>query len=448
MNDGSPAVLPVVRGYDQAMPLYFTNSRVRYFEYLKGRLVGTVEHYPVIIIGGGPAGLFCAAEAAGAGQRVLLLEKMPLCGKKLLITGSGQCNLTHDGDISDFFSKYGDHGPFLRPSLRKFSNHDLMKWFTERGLALDTDESGKVFPQSRRASDVLSVLLESCRDAGVFIRCGEAVRDARVSAGGFRVRTEKALYESEVLVIATGGASYPATGSSGDGFSLASALSHRIVPIAPALVPIRVMDYPFPDLAGISFEGLAFSLYRDGKKIRDVRGDLLFTHTGLSGPGILHLSRYVMPDDTLTISFLPGMRQEMLKKDLVSRMAASGTKQVKSILSGYSLPARFITRLLEMIGIPPELTGAHLPKKERDELVRLLSAFPLRILGPGGWDEAMVTRGGVALEEVNHDTMESLLVPHLYFIGEVLDIDGDTGGYNLQAAFSTAMAAAVALSSR
>ena len=202
-------------------------------------------------------------------------------------------------------------------------------------------------------------------------------------------------------------------------------------------------DYPFPDLAGISFEGLAFSLYRDGKKIRDVRGDLLFTHTGLSGPGILHLSRYIMPDDTLTISFLPGMRQEMLKKDLVSRMAASGTKQVKSILAGYSLPARFITRLLEMIGIPPELTGAHLPKKERDELVRLLSAFPLRILGPGGWDEAMVTRGGVSLEEVNPDTMESLLVPHLYLIGEVLDIDGDTGGYNLQAAFSTAMAAAI-----
>jgi len=422
VNDGSPAVLPVVRGYDPAMPLPFTNSRVRYFEYLKGRLVGTVEHYPVIIIGGGPAGLFCAAAAAGAGQCVLLLEKMPLCGKKLLITGSGQCNLTHDGDISDFFSKYGDHGPFLRPSLRKCSNRDLMKWFTERGLALDPDESGKV--------------------------CGEAVRDARVSPGGFRVRTEKAEYDSEVLVIATGGASYPDTGSAGDGFSLASALSHRIVPISPALVPIRVMEYPFPDLAGISFDGLAFSLYRDGKKIRDVRGDLLFTHAGLSGPGILHLSRYIMPDDTLTISFLPGMRQEMLKKDLVGRMAASGTKQVKSILSGYSLPARFITRLLEMIGIPPELTGAHLPKKERDELVRLLSAFPLRILGPGGWDEAMVTRGGVSLEEVNHDTMESLLVPHLYFIGEVLDIDGDTGGYNLQAAFSTAMAAAIALSSR
>ncbi len=407
-----------------------------------------MEQYQVIIIGGGPAGLFCAAAAAERGQQVLLLEKMPSCGRKLLITGSGQCNLTHDGEINDFFSKYGDHGPFLRPSLRKFSNDDLVQWFTKRGLPLAADESGKVFPHSRRAADVLSVLIESCKDNGVTLRCDERVSEVRLSDGGFQVRSIRALYESESLVIAAGGASYPATGSAGDGFSLASLLGHTIVPIAPALVPIRVSDYPFPDLAGISFEGLALSLYRHGKKIRDVRGDLLFTHTGLSGPGILHLSRYIMPGDTLKVSFLPGMSQEVLKKDLVSRMATAGTKQVKSILAGYMLPARFIARLLELIGIPPGLTGAHLPKKERDDLVHLLSAFPLQIRGTGGWDEAMVTRGGVSLEEVSPDTMESLLVPGLYLIGEVLDIDGDTGGYNLQAACSTAMAAAKALSSR
>jgi hypothetical protein len=373
---------------------------------------------------------------------------MPSCGKKLLVTGSGQCNLTHDGDISDFFTRYGDHGSFLRPSLRAFPNHDLVEWFTDRGLPLAPDVSGKVFPVSRRASDVLSVLLEACRDTGVIIQCGEAVRDVRVSAGNFLVHSEKAEYESESLVIATGGASYPATGSSGDGYSLACSLGHLISPIAPALVPIRVKEYPFPDLAGISFDGLGFSLYRDGKKIRDAVGDLLFTHTGLSGPGMLHLSRYILPGDILTISFLPGMKHEVLKRDLVSRMAASGTKQVKSILSGYSLPARFIVRLLALIGIPPDLTGAHLQKKDRDELVRLLSAFPLEVLSPGGWDEAMVTRGGVSLDEVNPKTMESGIIPHLYFIGEVLDIDGDTGGYNLQAAFSTAMAAARALSFR
>jgi predicted Rossmann fold flavoprotein len=407
-----------------------------------------MEQHQVTIIGGGPAGLFCAAAAAERGKQVLLLEKMPACGRKLLVTGSGQCNLTHEGEIIDFFSKYGDHGPFLRPSLRKFSNDDLMQWCTVRGLPLAADESGKVFPHSRMASDVLSVLLESCKNTGVTFRCDERVSEVRGSDGKFQVRSIRALYESEVLVIAAGGASYPATGSAGDGFSLASMLGHTIVPIAPALVPIRVREYPFPDLAGISFEGLTLSLYRHGKKIRDVRGDLLFTHTGLSGPGILHLSRYIMPGDTLKISFLPGMSQEVLKKDLVSRMAAAGTKQVKRILAGYPLPARFIARLLELIGISPGLTGAHLGKKERDDLVRLLSAFPLQIRGPGGWDEAMVTRGGVSLDEVSPDTMESLLVPRLYLIGEVLDIDGDTGGYNLQAAFSTAMAAARGLSSR
>ena len=396
----------------------------------------------MIVIGGGPAGLFCAAEAAGSGQAVLLLEKMPSCGRKLLITGSGQCNLTHGGNISDFFSKYGDHGVFLQSCLRKCTNRDLVAWFTSRGVPLAPDESGKIFPKSRMASDVLSVLLAECREKGVEIRCSESVKEVRRSGKGFFIRTGKTEYESGSLVIATGGSSYPLTGSSGDGFSLAASLGHRIAPIAPALVPIRVGDYPFADLAGISFDGLGFFLFRDGRRIREARGDLLFTHTGLSGPGILHLSRYILPGDTLKISFLPGLTDEILKKDVVTRIASSGTKQVKSILSGYALPGRFIARILELLGIPADLTGAHLPKKARDELIRHLSAYPFPVLGPGDWNEAMVTRGGVSLDEVDPDTMESLLIPRLYCIGEVLDIDGDTGGYNLQAAFSTARAAA------
>jgi len=407
-----------------------------------------VDYYPVIVIGGGPAGLFCGAEAAGSGQGVLLLEKMPSCGRKLLVTGSGQCNLTHDGDIRDFFKKYGDHGAFLRSPLRKFSNHDLVAWFTSRDLPLAPDESGKIFPKSRKAADVLSVLLAECRKNGVVIQYGEAVKEVRRSDTKFHVRTGTAEYESGALVIATGGSSYPATGSTGDGFSLAASLGHHIAPVGPALVPIRVRDYPFGELSGISFEGLSLSLFREGRKVRGGSGDLLFTHTGLSGPGILHLSRYVLPGDTLKISFLPGMRQELLTKDLVDRIAVFGTQQVKSILSGYSLPARFIARILELLGLPADLTGAHLPKKEREELVGMLTAFPFVVSGTGDWNEAMVTRGGVSLDEIDPTTMESLIVPCLYCIGEVLDIDGDTGGYNLQAAFSTAMAAARDLATR
>ncbi|MBP7716477.1 MAG: NAD(P)/FAD-dependent oxidoreductase [Methanomicrobiales archaeon] len=407
-----------------------------------------MDYHPVIVIGGGPAGLFCAAEVAGSGHGVLLLEKMLSCGRKLLVTGSGQCNLTHDGEIRDFSGKYGDHGAFLRSSLRKFSNRDLVAWFTSRGLPLAPDESGKIFPESRRAADVLSVLLEECRKNGVVIRCREAVKEIRRSGTTFHVRTGTAEYESGALVIATGGSSYPATGSTGDGFSFAASLGHHIAPVGPALAPIRVRDYPFGDLAGISFEGLSLSLFREGKKVREGSGDLMFTHAGLSGPGILHLSRYVLPGDTLKISFLPGMRQELLTKDLVDRIAVFGTQQVKSILSGYSLPARFIARVLELLGLPGDLTGAHLPKKKRAELVRMLTAFPFVVSGTGDWDEAMVTRGGISLAEIDPLTMESLIVPRLYCIGEVLDIDGDTGGYNLQAAFSTAMAAAQDLSAR
>ncbi len=407
-----------------------------------------VDYYPVIIVGGGPAGLFCAAEAAGSGRGVILLEKMPSCGRKLLVTGSGQCNLTHDGDIREFFRKYGDHGAFLRSPLRKFSNHDLVAWFTSRGLPLEPDESGKIFPKSRKAADVLSVLLAECLKNGVEIQCGEAVKEVRRSDDKFHVRTGTAEYESGALVLATGGSSYPATGSTGDGFSLAASLGHHIAPVAPALVPIRVRDYPFADLAGISFEGLTLSLFREGRKVREAAGDLLFTHMGLSGPGILHLSRYVLPGDILKIAFLPGMRHDMLTKDLVGRIAVSGTKQVKTILSGYALPARFIARILELLGLPADLTGAHLAKKERDELVRMLIAFPFVVSGTGDWNEAMVTRGGVSLDQIDPSTMESLIVPRLYCIGEVLDIDGDTGGYNLQAAFSTAMAASRDLATR
>ena len=213
-----------------------------------------VDYYPVIVIGGGPAGLFCGAEAAGSGQRVLLLEKMPSCGRKLLVTGSGQCNLTHDGDIRDFFKKYGDHGAFLRSPLRKFSNHDLVAWFTSRDLPLAPDESGKIFPKSRKAADVLSVLLAECRKNGVVIQYGEAVKEVRRSDTKFHVRTGTAEYESGALVIATGVSSYPATGPTGDGFSLAASLGHHIAPDCPALVPIRVLDIPLGVLSGFSFD--------------------------------------------------------------------------------------------------------------------------------------------------------------------------------------------------
>jgi predicted Rossmann fold flavoprotein len=399
-------------------------------------------HPTVIIIGGGPSGLFCALRTAGEGRTVVVLEKMPSCGRKLLLTGLGQCNLTHDGEIRTFFEKYGDNGSFLRPALLNFSNQDLIRFCEENGLPLETTESGKIFPRSRNASDVLALLLRECRVRGVEICCQEPVREVDHTGHRFVVRTHRTTHHASHLVIATGGASYPATGSTGDGYAMARSLGHTVVSPAPALTPVYGKEYPFAHLAGISFSHLSLSLFRKGIRIRESTGDLLLTHTGLSGPGVLHLSRYITDGDELRISFLPGFDTPGLSRSLQEASSVQGTRPVKGILTGYGLPARFVSGILTQAGIPETLTGAHLSRKDRDRLAAMVCAFPFRVGRIGGFEEAMVTRGGVSLREIDPKTMESRVVRGLYCVGEVLDIDGDTGGYNLQAAFSTAASAA------
>jgi len=396
----------------------------------------------IVVIGGGPSGLFCALQAAGENRLVLVLEKKPSCGRKLLITGSGQCNLTHDGEIAEFFTHYGGHGPFLRPALRGFTNRDLAAFFEERGLPMTVEPGGKIFPATKRSSDVLSVLMSECVRRGVEVICGQAVRRVARDDRGFSVETGTASYPADAVVIATGGASYPSTGSTGDGYRLARELGHTITEIAPALTPVIVQDYLFTDLAGISFENLPLSLFRAGKKVRQSSGDLLFTHAGLSGPGVLDLSRFILPGDVLKVSFFPGTDPEAVRKQVTDAIAASGTRRVKTVLAGLPLPERFAKKLLDLAGIAPDLTCSHLPKQARQEIIASLTGLPFSVVRLGGFEEAMVTRGGVALGEINRKTMESAIVPGLYCIGEVLDVDGDTGGYNLQAAFSTGLLAA------
>lgn len=396
----------------------------------------------IAIIGGGPAGLFCALQAAGEGRSIIVFEKKPAPGRKLLVAGSGQCNITHGGEIADFFSHYGDHGAFLRPALMNFTNRDLVAFFSDRGLAMKAEPGGKVFPETRRSADVLAVLLAECAARGVEIRCGEAVRAVERDTDGFLVRTGEAAVRAGVLVIATGGASYPATGSTGDGYAFARGLGQPTTEVAPALAPVYVEDYPFADLAGISFPNLTITVYRDGKRIGRHAGDLLLTHTGLSGPGILDLSRSILPGDVLRVTFLPETNMEAVRTQAAEAVTTGGARQVKAVLCDLALPERFVRRLLDLAGVPPGETCARLTKKARNALAASLAEFPFRVARLGGFDEAMVTRGGVALEGIDRKTMASKTVPGLYCIGEVLDIDGDTGGYNLQAAFSTAALAA------
>ncbi|MDK2975464.1 MAG: hypothetical protein PWP08_1835 [Methanofollis sp.] len=400
-----------------------------------------MTQYDLIIVGAGPAGLFAATRVGRERRTVLVLEKMTDPGRKLLITGSGQCNLTHTGDIADFFGHYGKQGAFLKPALRHFSNTDLISSFTGLGVPLTGGDDGKIFPASRKAQDILDALNTECRKHGVAVRCGEAVTEIGRSGDGFSVKTAVGEYHSTLLLIATGGASYPATGSSGDGYAFATAFGHMIAEIAPALTPVTIREYPFQDLAGVSLQNCTVSLFKQGKKAGMFCGDLLLTHDGLSGPVILNASRYIVPGDEIRVSFLPEERRE----ELVQTLTGCGGARVKTALTPFQLPERLLKRLIGLVGIPPEATCAHLTRASRNQLIQVLTCCLMTVGALGGYHIAMVTRGGVALDEVNRKTLGSRVTDGLFFAGEILDIDGDTGGYNLQAAFSTAALAADSL---
>ena len=407
-----------------------------------------MECFDVVVIGAGPAGLFCAIHAAAPGSRVLVLEKMDEPGKKLLLSGTGQCNITHAGEMRDFLARYGDHGKLIKPALFSFTNKALLAFFEERGLPMQAEENGKVFPKSRQSADVLAVLLAECKTKGVKIHCGEPVTAVTRQNAGFELVTPRATYHSTVLVITTGGSSYPKTGSTGDGVRFAQSLGQPVTDTAPALTPLLIKNFPFAALAGISFEEMPFTVWRGGKKVGEYRGDVLFTHLGVSGPGILDASRHILPEDLLRLSFVGTTRREEFTADISRRVQENRTWNVSTILAGYPVPERLNRKLLKLSDIPEDLKCNHFSAEQRTRLVTNCTEFPMTVTAPGGYAVAMVTRGGVALDGVNLKTMESKNIPNLYFAGEVLDIDGDTGGYNLQAAFSTGFLAAAGIRKR
>ncbi len=408
-------------------------------------LEGLDEEYDLIVIGAGPSGLFCAINSSQKGKKTLILEKKKSPGHKLLISGQGHCNITNEAEIQTFLEHYGEHGRFLRPALLGFTNHDLIRFFEDRGLAMIREKRGKIFPETHRSRDVLEVLIRECEANNVRICYNQVVRSITKAEDKFNVHCIDRTYLSSDLVIATGGCSYPATGSNGDGYRFARDFGHSIAEVGPALTPVFIKNYPFRDLAGLSFPEMNISLYRH-KKIRDQRGDILFTHQGLSGPGILDLSRYIRPADTLKLSFVPREKKGELEKWLQDRARLDGGIGLRSILAGLPnsvpLSPKLIKKILEISGIATDLSLAHLTREMRTHLIDNFTGLPLVVSKLGGFDISMVTRGGVELNQVNPKTMESRLVKRLYLIGEVLDVDGDSGGYNLQAAFSTGMLSA------
>lgn len=399
----------------------------------------------LLVIGAGPAGLFAAIHCKNL--KVTVLEKNAVPGKKLLISGTGRCNLTHDCNLSSFSEHYGIKYRFLKAALHEFSNNDLIHFFEKNGLATKVDKNGKVFPASQNAGDVLKVLLHCCARNKVEMVYNQPVIDIEKISGGFNAKTSSRVFTSKNVLLTTGGMSYPATGSTGDGYHLAKVLGHSVVPPKPSLSPVYISNYTMADVAGVSVQNKTVYLYRGDKKITENRGDIGFTHKGLSGPGILDLSRHILSGDILKLNFAD-MNPDDFRKGFIKASDHDGKTAIQTYLKKYNLARSLLVLILKSVAIEPETRLADINRQQRNSLVLAMCEFSFKVEKVGGFNIAMVTAGGVSLEEVNPKTMESKLVPGLYFAGELLDFDGDTGGYNLQAAFSTGFLVAKTLGER
>jgi predicted Rossmann fold flavoprotein len=398
--------------------------------------------FAAIVIGAGPAGMFAAELIAGSGLETLLLERNDTAGKKLLLSGQGQCNLTHAGRIEDFFCRYPEKERFVKHSLYAFDNNRLLDFFQVAGITFFTDENGKIFPASRKAEEIRKCLVNNCRISGVKVEYNAFVsRVEHMADGAYKVSSKKNHFISRNLLIATGGKSYPSTGSAGDGYNFARLLGHNIVTPRPALASFVIAKYPFLNCAGISFKNIKVKLIPKKNHTVTMSGDMLLTHTGLSGPVILHLSRYASDGDELRINFTQEQNKEKSRADFLNVCSVERSLSVRTLFKR-SLPERIADRILAEAGVSTGTVISQLNKKNLIDLSTLLCDFPMRIKSAGNFDEAMVTAGGIDCREIEPRSMESKLHKGLYFIGEVLDVDGESGGYNLQFAFSSAYAAA------
>ena len=398
--------------------------------------------WDVIIIGAGAAGLMAAIRAAERGKKTLLLEKNRKPGVKILMSGGTRCNITHATDNRGIVEAYGPTGKFLHSALAAFSVEDTIAFFEANGVPTKVEETGKIFPVSNKASDVLDALLRRLRLSGAELRLDESVLDLRRTSEGFQINTSRRTLIAPKVIVTTGGQSYPGSGTTGDGYRWLTAFGHTIVEPRPALVPLTTNAPWVQPLRGITLPDVKVQILEPGAPSEGARrGALLFAHFGLSGPVILDISRIVSghphPETLiLQLDLLPDWRDEKLDEHLRAESLASGKKNLVAILPE-SLPRRLCETILEQSGMPVDRKAAGLRKEERARLVQSLKRLQIPLTGTLGFKKAEVTAGGVALSEVDSRTMQSKRVPGLYIAGEVLDLDGPIGGYNFQAAWST-----------
>ena len=405
----------------------------------------------VVVIGGGAAGLMAAVIAGREGAKVTLLEKMNYVGKKMGITGKGRCNITNACDMSEFIKNTPGNGKFLYGAYERFTNEDLLQLLHDAGLETKVERGGRVFPASDSALDVRNTFMKLMKHYGVDVHLEEPVKkllvDDSVVTG---VVTDKETYHADAVVIATGGKSYPATGSTGDGYILAAQVGHKITDIRPSLVPIVTEESWVKDLMGLSLRNVELSVVAKNKVQAKMFGEMMFTHFGITGPIVLSLSHTVgklmrkknIGTIGLDINLKPALSPETLDKRLQKDFDLYSKKQLINGMKDL-LPSRLIPLIIELAGIDPQKPINQISKEERQQIGYMLQHMPLTVKGLRPVEEAIVTAGGISLKEFNPKTMESKLVKGLYGTGEVLDIDAFTGGYNLQAAFSTGYVAAM-----
>lgn len=402
----------------------------------------------IIVVGAGPAGMMAAIRAAENGANVTLLEKMNKPGRKMMITGKGRCNITNAADVPEIIRNIHGNGAFLNSSMRTFDNQDVMEFFRQQGVPVKVERGNRVFPVSDKAQDAVDAMVHRLHELGVKIELEMPVADILTQDGRVAgVRTKSgAHYKADAVILAVGGASYPGTGSTGDGYEMAKKLGHTIVPLRPSLVPLETEEEWVRDLQGLSLRHVRVTLLANNEKVQEMFGEMMFTHFGVTGPIILSLSRkaaeclaagkYV----ELEINLKPALTPEKLD----ARIQRDFDKYIrKSLKNGLVdlLPHKMIEPLLDYAFLDPDRPVNQVTAAERHRLVEVLQHLILIVTKTRPLSEAIVTAGGVSVREINPKTMESKLVPGLYFAGEVTDVDAYTGGYNLQAAFSMGNAA-------
>jgi len=402
------------------------------------------EIYDLIVIGGGPAGIMAAGIAGSHGVRVLLLEKNKDLGKKILITGKGRCNITQaEFDLRKLVETYGKTGKFLFSSFYVFGPREIMDFFESRGVELKIERGGRVFPVSDSARDVVSALKKFLRENKVEIMYSADVKGFEHEGDEIKAvkLTGNKKLKTKNLLIATGGLSYPVTGCTGDGFKWAKDFGHTVTEPAPALVPLKIKEPWTKKLQGLTLKNVGLTAFQDKKKITQRQGDMLFTHFGISGPIVLDMSKEVIGAEKkgkieLFLNLKPALSREQLDARIQRDFKKYSNKVFRNALSDL-LAKKMIPIIIEQSGIDPEKKVNSITKVERLKFLELLQNMKMTVTGNTGYINAIVTSGGVSLKEINPKTMQSKLFSNLYFAGEVLDIDGPTGGYNLHVAWST-----------